>query len=389
MLLALYSCRFAANGLLCSSALYPVSVRLPGVCSQVEWMRSCVRPQGRAPGLGEGLGHDVLDLGVVEHDRLLVLVGPLQGLQDGLLVAAAVEVEPGERLDEPGGVGEAPRLQEPPQPLDRILAEGGDGLDEHPAVGPRALVAHEAAEDEPGEQAQGLGQVAVAQLPPVAAPVEVEQQRERRRAVELPEALQRGLDLGARVGPLAQEGRVPPRRLLQLGRDLLRVELGRLEVPLERLERLAGRDVPPAPHQVVAEERREGHLVDVPPVVLEVPLDRLPEGLVELVLVADRHLHEGEVADQVGLAQGDAGGVEALEDVERVLALQLGVDELQPPGEQVEEGPQARLGPGAGDRGQPAREVPHGAAQAALRRAAGPARQATYWSRSRSLGKSR
>ena len=80
------------------------------------------------------------------------------------------------------------------------------------------------------------------------------------------------------------------------------------------------------------------------------------------------HLHEDEVADQVGLAQRHARRVEALEDVERVLVLKLGVDELQPLGEQVEEGPQARVGPRAGDRAQPAREVTHGGGDPPLRR---------------------
>ena len=43
----------------------------------------------------------------------------------------------------------------------------------------------------------------------------------------------------------------------------------------ERLVRLSGRDLAPDPHQVDAEERREGHLVDVPTAVLEVPFDLL------------------------------------------------------------------------------------------------------------------
>ena len=74
----------------------------------------------------------MLDLGVGKHDRLLVLVGPLQGLQDSLFIAASVEVEPGKRLKEPRVSGKPLASKKRAEAPHRVVPERGDGPDEQP-----------------------------------------------------------------------------------------------------------------------------------------------------------------------------------------------------------------------------------------------------------------
>ena len=101
------------------------------------------------PGVGEFLGHDVLDLGVFEVSRFLMPVGTLDGLQHGHAIMAFVEVELDEVARKPSRVGEASAHQILEEVFNRLLAQLGIRLDEQAGVPPRTLSADEPTEMKP------------------------------------------------------------------------------------------------------------------------------------------------------------------------------------------------------------------------------------------------
>ena len=105
---------------------------------------------------------------------------------------------------------------------------------------------------------------------------------------------------------------------------------------LEGRERQLRGNVLAVRHQQIAEEACETLLVKGTGRARKPRFQGPPKFRIELVLRVRLHVHEYEVADQVGLAQRHAGGVEALEDTVGVLALQRGTHEVQALADQLE-----------------------------------------------------
>jgi hypothetical protein len=283
-----------------------------------------VLAQHPEPLVARRLRHDVLDgeLRGGEVDRFGVLVALLQPLEHHLALVPAAELVEGRRLDllaqlvviGPEAVLGGEELVQPvsDRHVERELP--GHRLKD-PVEVVRRHPAHHPAHQEALDVRHRAGRVRGVKLP---APAPVEQQQKRGIGdLGLPgvQPVQMGADRFVRlflgVEQPTEEG-ASPVQLLDVRLDLRLADLTPLEaLLLSRVEVLAADPVVPVEHQLKPHE-----LFQL--VVAQTVLQRKPVGLVD-VLTAGGQPHEQVVAQQVGLAQLEAGVVEGLEDAVHVV----------------------------------------------------------------------